>query len=146
MRLYRKHLYEVDKKVNPRYVDCDGVQALAASDAQILLIYSDNDPLVHTDIHYRALRTGLADKPNVTLRLVTGKGHNPNYTADAVQYKDEFLAALKARSKNALMQTQGQRENFKANFDWERMTAQDDAVWEEILAHLDRPGPERNAK
>ena len=137
LRLYRKHLYEVDRKTNPDYVDCDGVQALAGSRAKILLIYSDNDPLVHTAIHYEALRAGLEGKPNVTLRLVSGKGHNPNYTADAVAYKNEFLAALKESNKHAALETRGQKENFKASFDWNRMTAQDEAVWSMIFAHLD---------
>ena len=30
-----------------------------------------------------------------------------------------------------------EKARFVASFDWERMTAQDMAVWDEILTHLD---------
>ena len=68
--------------------------------------------------------------------LVSNKGHNPNYTSEALLLLDEFS---KARAK--LVKKKGlkkdEKEKFVASFDWDKMTAQDEAVWNEIFAHLD---------
>ena len=66
----------------------------------------------------------------------SNKGHNPNYTEDAVKRLAEFgkARAKFAKKKNA---TREEKAQFVASFDWEQMTAQDEAVWNEIFAHLD---------
>jgi hypothetical protein len=78
----------------------------------------------------------LAEKENVSFLFVSGKGHNPNYTADAVKLLGEFgkARAKFAKKKNA---TKEEKANFVASFDWEKITAQDEDVWNEIFAHLD---------
>jgi hypothetical protein len=64
------------------------------------------------------------------------KGHNPNYTTDAVKLLAEFgkARAKFAKKKNA---TKEQKAQFVASFNWDRMTEQDERVWSEIFAHLD---------
>jgi hypothetical protein len=69
--------------------------------------------------------------------LVNGKGHNPNYTAEAVKYLGEF-SALRAKLLKNKKATDEEKARFVASFDWHRMTAQDEEVWKEIFAHLDK--------
>ena len=68
--------------------------------------------------------------------LVQNKGHNPNYTADAVKLLEKFKKdrAKFAKKKNT---TREEKQQFVRSFDWVSMTAQDEAVWAEIFAHLD---------
>ena len=70
------------------------------------------------------------------LLLVYGKGHNPNYTEDAVKLLGEFGKARAAllRKKNV---TAEQKAQFVASFDWNAITAQDEAVWQRIFEHMD---------
>ena len=111
-------------------------QSLSKTDAKVLLIYSDNDQLVRKSIHFDMLKEGLAHKENIDFLLVKNKGHNPNYTEDAVKYLAEFTAAQGKATKNKQLETAEQKKAFVDSFDWDRMTAQDEDVWEKILECL----------
>ena len=136
MKPYQKSILEVEKEANPRFFAFDAVETLAASNAKALLIYSANDTMC-SRAHYDALKEGLASKENVRLMLLENKGHNPNYTEDAVAYLGEYLKKKKHRARKKSLASEAQREAFVASFDWERMTAQDEAVWKEILDFLE---------
>lgn len=137
MKPYRKPIMALEKAANPRFVGFNAVESLSGSKAKALLIYSDDDKMCRKKPHYDALATGLLGKENVKLMLVTGKGHNPNYTADAVKYLGEYVAAKAKLAKKKQLETEAQKAAFVASWDWNRMTAQDDSVWEEIFKWLD---------
>jgi hypothetical protein len=82
------------------------------------------------------LKEALSGKENVKFILEKCKGHNPNYTSDAVNYLGKFG---KARAKLAKRKNAGaeDKKNFVSSFDWDRMTVQDEALWDKIFAHLD---------
>ncbi len=130
---YRKHIYAVESNANPKYVDYDGVETLQKTKAKALLIYSDDDAIIRKDIHYDVLYAALKDRKNVEFVLEKGKGHNPNYTAEAVKQ----LAALGAAMKNAVkLKSNEEKQAFKNSFDWDKMTEQDEGVWAKILDFL----------
>ncbi len=131
---YRKHIYALEAASNPDYVTLDAVKTLADSDTRALLIYSDNDPLVKKEVHYDALYAALSEKDNVEFLLTKGKGHNPNYTHDAVSCL--AVLAKETKKKRKKLKTPEDREAFRRSFDWYRMTEQDEAVFEKILAFL----------
>ena len=128
MKGYRKTILALEKESNPRFVDFDAVETLKNSKTKALLIYSENDQLCRRN-HYDILKAGLEGRENVEFLFVKNKGHNPNYTEDAVTYLGEFGEARTKllRKKNV---TQEEKAQFVASFDWERMTAQDDDVWQ----------------
>ena len=132
---YAPGVYQMEKDANPVYSGYQAVETLANTKARVLLIYSDNDPLVHKAPHYDALYAALKDKPNVRLMLQSGKGHSPHYTARAVEQKDAFFADLKKMRKKP--STDAQKKAFLDRYDWNIMTEQDAAVWEEILKTLE---------
>jgi hypothetical protein len=68
--------------------------------------------------------------------LVQNKGHNPNYTENAVKLLDKFKKDREkfAKKKNT---TKEEKQQFLKSFDWVGMTEQDEAVWQQIFAHLD---------
>ncbi len=131
---YRKYIMQLESESNPDYIGYDATKTLKNADTKALLIYSDNDRLVHKDIHYDALYDALKDKDNIELMLVSGKGHNPNYTVDAVTCLGELASRTKKEAKK--LKTAEEKEAFKNSFDWERMTKQDDAVWAKIFEFL----------
>ena len=88
-------------------------------------------------VHYDTLKEGLSDRENVSLMLVKNKGHNPNYTEDAVKLLLEFGKARAAIAKNKKA-TKEDKARFVASFDWERMTCQDENIWKEIFNHLNK--------
>jgi hypothetical protein len=132
---YRRAVLALEGESNPRFSAFNAVDSLKGSKVKALLIYSDNDQLCKRT-HYDILKEALDGKESVRFLLVSNKGHNPNYTSEALLLLDEFS---KARAK--LVKKKGlkkdEKEKFVASFDWDKMTEQDEAVWNEIFAHLD---------
>ncbi len=135
LKAYHKDILRLEEETNGVYSHYDGVETLQKSETEALLIYSDDDPLVHKKVHYDALYEGLKDKENVQLVLTCGKGHNPNYTDEAVVLLRELTRRTKAESHN--LDTAEKKLAFKNSFDWEKITRQDDEVWKTILEFLE---------
>ncbi len=135
MKGYRKAIIALEKESNPKFFKFNAVETLKSCHTKALLIYSDNDQMCKRR-HYDILNTELGDKENVKLLFVKNKGHNPNYTEEAVRLLDEFgkARAKLARKKNI---TKEEKEQFVASYDWDAMTVQDETVWHQIFEHLD---------
>ncbi len=132
----KKYISEIEKKANPVYASCNAVDSLNNTAAKALLIYSDNDKMVNKEINYDYLVSELSDRENTTFVLESNKDHNPNYTEDAVKYLAEYLSVLNKKKKQ--LKTPEQKRNFVDSFDWNRMTAQDEKVWQKIFEHLEK--------
>lgn len=137
LKSYRKCIMSLEQKSNPDFVNFDGAKTLENTKAKVLLIYSDNDSLCKKKVHFDELKEKLADKENVTFLLEKNKGHNPNFTENAVKYKDEFFASLTKKIKKKELETEAQKAAFKKSYDWYRMTEQDERVWKCIFKFLD---------
>ena len=133
---YRPAMMSLERRTNPDYVDFDARNSLGNCNAKVLLIYSDNDQLVHKKVHFDRLQEVLAGKENIRFILEKNKGHNPAYTVDAVAYKDAFFKEFSKAAKKKQLSTQEQQKAFMGRYDWHRMTEQDETVWEQIIAHL----------
>jgi pimeloyl-ACP methyl ester carboxylesterase len=132
---YRKAVLKLEKESNPKFYEYNAAKTLFDSGVKALLIYSEDDAMCKK-IHYDILAESLAGKENIRLMLVQNKGHNPNYTHNAVKLLGEFgkARAKLARNKKA---TKEEKAAFVASYDWNAMTAQDKSIWDEIFKHLD---------
>lgn len=131
----KKYIMQIEKEANPSYVGCNGAESLKNTKAKALLIYSDNDKMVNKQSNFDYLNAALRDRPCTEFVLESGKDHNPNYTADAVSYLAQYLSALAKQKKQ--LKTPELKKQFVASFDWQRMTEQDEYVWDKIFRHLD---------
>ena len=136
LKPYRKAIMALEREANEKYVDFDAVESLKGTDAKVLLIYSADDPVVKKVSHYDPLVLGLQGKENIRFHLEQGKAHNPSYTAEAVKYKDGFFKALQKLQKRGSKVSAEERKTFMESYDWLRMTAQDEKVWNLIVSHL----------
>ena len=132
---YRKAIVALEKESNPKFFEFNSLNTLSKSVVKALLIYSADDTLCRR-VHYDILKNGLEGKENIRFVFVDNKGHNPNYTENAVKLLGEFgkARAKLAKKKNA---TKEEKAAFVSSYDWEKMTAQDESIWKEIFAHLD---------
>ena len=135
LSLWQNAIYELEANTNPEFVTCDAIESLRAVDVKALLIYSKDDPICPR-VHYDRLRRALDTKNGISFLFVDKKGHNPNYTEEAVKILTDFSKkrAKLARKKNV---TKKEKEAFVSSFDWDKMTEQDERVWDVIFAHLD---------
>ena len=132
---YRKAILALE--TNPDFAHYNAVESLSGTDAQVLLIYSENDKLVSKKMHFDTLKSGVSHKENIRFLLETNKGHNPNYTEDAVSYLAEYSAAVGGKLKKKELETDVQKELFLSSWNWERMTDLDIMVWAQIFKTLD---------
>ncbi len=138
---YAKKFSDEERAKNPETYDLDARTSLWNTGASVLILHSVDDSVVAAKYHFNLLRDALSDRPDTRFVLLSGKAHNPNYTEDAVKYKDAFFAEYKTAMKKKQLVTAAQKEAFKNKYDWNRMTKQDDAVWQMIFETLDKPVP-----
>ncbi len=137
MKPYYRQMLSMERDANPDYIDYSAERSLADYRGKVLVIHSSDDRVVESKLHFQVLKKALRDRENIRFLEVCGKGHNPNYTTDAVRYKDSYLAELKSEAKKGNLDTEDSKRAFVATFDWDRMTAQDDSVWKEIFSLLE---------
>lgn len=135
LKCYRQAIYDIEKAANPNYINYDGVQTLKNTNSKVLLIYSANDPLCKKAYHYDKLFNELKDNENIAFILEENKGHNPNYTLNAVKYLNLFLKKKAKILKNKKL-TQKEKEEFVNSFDFNKMTEQDENIWRLIFNHF----------
>ena len=134
---YRKPVLKIEQENNPDFIKYNAAQTLADTAAKVLLIYSSNDKIVIREIHHGILSRALAGKADTRILLEENKGHNPNYTADAVSYLAEYTTEMTRLLKDKKLTTEAEKKAFRDKWDWNRMTAQDEKVWAEIFKTLD---------
>ena len=134
---YRKAVMALERETNPDYVNYDGAKTLSEYEGKALLIYSENDKIVNKTLHFNALYAALKDKKNIKLILEMNKGHNPNYTEAAVALLGEYLSDLEKLSKEKKLESEEDRASFRASYNWDAMTEQDERVWQDIFECLD---------
>ncbi len=126
--LFRGYVQSLELKWNPRFGKTDAVESLKKTKAKVLIIQSRDDPTVNPKYHFDVLKRNLAEQKNITFMEVDGKGHNPNYTLAAAEYKRNFFAALR--------EADDKRAHY-ASGDYWQLTDQDPEIWEIIFRHLD---------
>ena len=133
LRPFVKGLFEIEKKENPAYAEICSACSLEKTNARVLIIHSDDDKTVSCKLHFDPLARLLSEKENITFLKVTGKNHNPNYTTDAVLYKNSYVKELSSKKKKGELKTEEEKRAFNLGFDFIRMTEQDREVWNRIF-------------
>lgn len=129
-------LFALEQNTNPSYASIDAITVLRHTDRPALIIHSTDDKTVSYKKNLRPLAAALDKKPNASFLTVSGSGHNPTYTAEAFAYKESFFKDLKRQRKKGRLETEEQRAEFLAKYDFNKMTEQNPAVWDTILTFL----------
>ena len=135
--VFYQRIYRKEKEKNSEYMRFHAVRTLTRTRSKVLVIHSADDKVVRCKNHFDIMRKALAGYENITFWQVEGKGHNPNYTVEAVKYKDKFFKTYQKALKTNLLETERDKELFAERFDWNRMTEQDMCVWERIFEMLE---------
>ena len=139
--LFRGAVLAYEKHENGKYAEANAISTLMNTNIPSLIIHSLDDDTVSAKGHFLRLKRAIEslpqnDRPPVSFLAVKGKNHNPNYTEDAVKYKDSFIKELTKKKKQGRLKAADEAGLFRNSFDWEKMTEQDGAVWKIIFEHL----------
>ncbi len=133
----RRALYELEAESSPEYVGASALDSISKTDARVLLIHSTDDKTVSYSRHFKKLKKAACGRENIRVLTVNGKNHNPNYTREAVYYKEAFMKEHDRAAKEGKLSTAEGKAAFISHFDFNKMTEQDEAVWAEIFRTLD---------
>lgn len=133
-----KRLCAFEKKAAPDYFCACTLDALNGRKTRFLFAHSTDDAMVPYDRHTGYLKEH-TDNPDARWLICEGRKHNPNYTQDAVDYMNGKFAAFNQGVKNKTLKTPEDKRQFFADADWRRMTAQDEAFWDQVRAFLEEP-------
>ena len=131
----KRCVYRFERRANPDFVDSCAVDAVRDTDAKVLFVHSRDDNFVSVYVGLDYVRKRVYN-PNVEYLVVDGKKHNPNYTADAVGYMNSKFGEYNRLVAEKKLKTEAEKRAFCADFDYYRMTEQDDAVWNVILDRI----------
>lgn len=134
----RKKIYQIECETNPDYAQSSAIEVLKNTDKPALIIHSDNDGTVSAKMNYFRLKKELSNKNNVDFILVNDKGHSPNYSKSAADYKRAFFKELNKRKKQKTLETEEQKADFVQSYDWRKMTEQDIELWNRIFDFLEK--------
>ena len=135
---FYKKVYEEEEVMNPEFIKYNAVESLSHTDAHTLIIHSDDDKTVKCGASFDVLQKELSHKENIRFLKVSGKNHNPNYTLDAVECKDDFFFEYRKAIRKNIFKTTQEKHAFRSKFDWDRMTQQDEDIWNIIFEVLDK--------
>ena len=132
MKLIRRGVCRFERRANPGFVDSNAVDALKDTGAKVLFIHSRDDGVVSVSVGLDYVR-GRVDNPNVRFLELDGKKHNPHYAADAVDYMNASFGEYNKLVAKKKLKTDDEKRAYCADFDYRRMTEQDENVWKDII-------------
>ena len=138
LSLWLNDIYSLEKRLNPNHYSYSALDTLASTRSRGLIIHSVDDPVVSYKRNFVPLEKACSNKENLTFITLNFKRHSPNYTVDAVRYKDEYFASLGKLRKKHKHITESDKKAFVNLYDWRKMTEQDEKTWQKIFDHIDR--------
>lgn len=133
----RKAVIEFEESLNPGYAMHNASDVLKESGAKALICHSTDDPIVTANDHHNPLKETLGNTPGIRFITVNGRGHNPNFTSDAVKLKDTFFAEKRALEKKRKLRTPEAKAALIAKYDFWKMTEQDMTLWNQIFSFIE---------
>ena len=132
-----KRVYAEECEKYPEFATASAERSLLNTDAKVLVIHSRDDKTVSAQLHFDYLKNALSDKENISFLEISGRDHNPNYTEEALKYKEKFFNEhKKAERRLKRGGVEAQRE-FAKRYDFDKMTEQDSKLWEKIYSFLE---------
>ena len=134
LRLLANLIKRYERKLDPVLGSLDNAAYLKTTTDKLLWIHSTDDPMVN--YAHNAGRAAKMSNPNVRVITAEGKGHNPQYSAEALAAMNEWMGGYyRLIRENKLVSPEAKGAYF-ADKPIGTMTAQDPAVYEEILLFI----------
>lgn len=138
LSVFYKKIYLAEAAREPEYAGVNAIDSLKSSSVKALIIHSDDDKTVNCKKHFEVMKAALEGRDNIEFLLVTGKNHNPNYTENAVKLSGEMFKAYSDKLKTDYFDSAENRKAFRESYNWDKITEQDEKIWEKIYTHLEK--------
>ena len=123
-----------EKKIDPHFGSLDNREYLASTRDRLLWIHSTNDSMVNYP--HNAGQVLALHNPNIRVITTEHKKHNPQYSAEALKTMSEWIGGYNRLAREKQLTTIEEKKAYFADKPIDRMTAQDPAVYDEILQFI----------
>ena len=134
MQLLANRVTLYERKLDPVYGALDNRAYLASTGDRVLWFHSTDDPMVN--YRYNVGPVLRIKNPNLRVVTVKHKKHNPQYSQQALETMNAWIGEYQRLMGEKKLDTLAARKAFFADKPIDRMTAQDPAVYEEILRFI----------
>lgn len=129
-KFVRNSIIKYENKTNAEYIG-DNFDFLKTTNKNVLFIHSEDDAVVHYDNSTKIAKE--LNNPNLQFIVKTDRGHNPNYTLEAVIYMRESFGEYNRLVKNKELKTFEEKKAFLQGKSITKMTEQDQEVIDKIV-------------
>ena len=134
LRLLANSIKRFEKKLDPNLGSLDNRTFLASTKKRLLWFHSTDDPIVN--FKYNAAQVMKIGNPNVRVISFDGKKHTPQYTREALDTMNAWIGEYERLVKEKQLDSPEAKKAYFADKPIARMTAQDPAVFGEILRFI----------
>ena len=124
-----------ERKTVPQYYDINNFNYLKNTKDKLFFIQSEDDQMVPYPISLKVVED--INNPHIKTQKVVGRKHNPNYTDDAVMYMNEVFGRYQQLLKEKTIKTDEEKIKYFENISIERLTEQDETVFDEIIGFIE---------
>ena len=129
-------ILKYEKNVEPYYSTLDNIEYLKETEDKIFFIQSNDDPIVPFSSSFEVVKE--INNPNIKMMEMKNRFHNPNYTEDAVKYLNDTFGEYNNLIKQKKIKTDEDKINFFKDVSLERLTNQDEKVFDEIIDFIEK--------
>ena len=131
-----KYLLKYERKVNPKYYPLDNIEYLKHTEDDIFFIQSTDDAMVKYSIALEVVEP--IDNLHVKKLRLTNKGHNPNYTDDAVIYMNQVFGKYYQLIREKKITSNDERIAYFKDVSIDKLTEQDQDILNQIFDFLNK--------
>lgn len=130
-KMIAESLIEVEQEKYPDYWEQSILKDFSKeSKTKVMIVQSTDDKMVNYEKNCYLLQQQ-EQYNSVNFLIVENKDHNPNYTEEAVAYKEAYLKKLREARNDAEI------DKLQKTAQWRKMCQQDRAIMDQILNFLE---------
>lgn len=133
-RLFAKQIVKYEASIEKYYLSEDNLNYLSKTDDKLLFVHSKDDPVVGYLNSVKLVED--LNNPNLSFVIVDGKGHNPNYSDEAIKYLRETFREYNKLVKKKKLKTFEDKKGFMKDKSPRKMTIQDEEIISKIVEFI----------
>ena len=135
-KMVTKSILKYEAKIEPDYFIKDFLEYLKTTDNKMLFIQSKDDNIVPFEKNLKVVEE--LNNPNIQCLILDKRGHNPNYTEEAVAYMNKTFIEYNSLVKKKKLKTVEEKKNYFKDKSINKMTEQDEEVFKDIIEFIQK--------
>ena len=133
-RFVTSHILDYEYHVDPKYYRDSLIEGLQSNSVPVMFIHSTDDPVVPYELSTKVVES--LNNPAYKFIITENKGHNPNYTLDALNYMNEVFDKYNKLIAKKKIKTEAEKIEYFKDTSIDKMTTQDEEIMGQIIKFI----------